>query len=260
MNSLSARVSLPPSRTQLTSLLKVFSYVSRPCDSLLHAGRAENFLFSIPPFFWPEFPSFIIPSPLAILLSNLLSLTQHSSSEFPRNMNHVLRIIKSGPGCGPTSLKNRGQWTEMFLPDLLFITTSFVWSFPPPFIFLHAQHFCMFDILQIVSLGRVSVSPATTRLISTASPKNVSNTPDIKQAEMCTSLRRGESVTGSGCNSERVLGENPAATSCLYLHYHIHQGCFKPWFLSSVISPTTFSPVLESDLSVFLRCFLTFPY
>lgn len=62
--------------------------------------------------------------------------------------------------------------------------------------------------------------------------------------------RRGESLTGSGANSEGVLGESPAVPLCLYLHYHIHQGCLKPWFLSSVISPTTFLPVLESD-----RCF-----
>lgn len=79
------------------------------------------------------------------------------------------------------------------------------------------------------------------------------------QAASVTLGRGGEGLTGSGANSEGVLGESPAAPLCLYLHYHIHQGCLKPWFLSSVISPTTFLLSLRVT-AVFLHRFLTFRY
>lgn len=144
MNS-SVRPSFTSSFKNSTSIISEGVFIcQRHCDSLLHAGGAEHFLLSIPSFFltWISL-LFNLLSP--VLLSNLPSLTQHCSSEFPRNMNRVMRIIKAGPGCGPTSLKNREQWNEMFSPDLLFITTSFVWSLPPPFIFLHTQHFCTLD-------------------------------------------------------------------------------------------------------------------
>lgn len=160
--------------------------------------------------------------------------------EFPRNMNRYSNI-HSRLRQWANLAEEQGSITEVFPSDLLFITTSFVQTFSISFFFFtHPTFFAHFLFYRLFF-------PAKTPLISSSSNKCKWH-QWYSTGSHRRSLRRCESETGSGANLEGVLGKSPALPLCLYLHYHIHQGCFKPWFLSSVISPTTFLPVLESDL------------